>query len=66
MNTIIQLLQNIWNFISSVASSFFQAIEMLVESVDFLTNFVEYLPTVISSGVMLFLSVYLIRFLLLK
>lgn len=66
MGTIIGILQGIWDFISSFISSLIQALEMVGLSFDFIATFTTYLPTVIASGVIMFLSVYLIRFLLLK
>lgn len=66
MGSIIGFLQSIWDFIVNSIQSLMLAIRMVVGSVQFITSFVAYLPAVISSAVIIFLSVYVIRFLLMK
>lgn len=66
MGQIIGYFVSLWNFLISTIKAFSMALDMAVGSVTFLQNFMSYLPTAIASGVIIFLTVYVVRFLLLK
>lgn len=66
MGVVTGILQSIWDIITGIYETLATAANMVELSVDFLAFFVTYLPTVIASGVLIYLAVYVIRFLLLK
>ena len=66
MGTIIGILQSLWSVVVGLFESILTAANMVVVSIDFISFFVTFLPTVISSGVVIYLAVYIVRFLLLK
>lgn len=66
MGSIIGFLQSIWDMFVNAIQSLYLAIRMVVGSVEFVTTFVTYLPAVIGSAVIIFIAVFVIRFLLLK
>ena len=66
MQTIVEILQSIWNGLLDFFDTLATALSMVNLSTSFIGLFVTYLPTVLSSGVIIFLAVYVVRFLLLK
>ena len=66
MGSILGFLQSIWDMIVNSIQSLYLAIRMVVGSVEFVITFVTYLPAVIGSAIIIFLSVFVIRFLLMK
>lgn len=66
MQTIIEILQSTWNGLLDFFDTMATALSMVNISTEFIGLFITYLPTVLSSSVVIFLAVYLIRFLLLK
>lgn len=66
MGTIIGILQSLWSVVVGLFESILTAANMVVVSIDFVSFFVTFLPTVIASGVVIYLAVYIVRFLLLK
>ena len=66
MGTIIGILESLWSVVVGLFESILTAANMVVVSIDFVSFFVTFLPTVIASGVVIYLAVYIVRFLLLK
>lgn len=66
MNEIIGYLQSLWDMLVGTVKSLITAVNMVGGSIAFLNLFIGYLPSVVSAGVIIFLAVYVIRFLLLK
>ena len=66
MSDILGYFQYAWDLIVGILKSLVTAVEMVGGSIAFLTSFVGYLPAVVSAGVVIFLAVYVVRFLLLK
>lgn len=66
MSQILGYLQSAWDFLSGIVKALYTAVEFLGGSILFLNNFIGYLPAIVSAGVIIFLAVYLVRFLLLK
>ena len=66
MNTIVEILQSTWNGLQDFFDTMGTALSMVNISTEFIGLFITYLPTVLSSSVVIFLAVYIVRFLLLK
>lgn len=66
MDTVVSVLQTIGNELSSFFETITTAVSMVGLSVRFIEFFITFLPTVIASGVFIYLAVYVVRFLLLK
>lgn len=56
----------IGRFLANVVSSIFQAITFLVESSQTITFILGYMPAVIGGAALAFISLWIVRFLLLK
>ena len=66
MNTIVEILKSTWNGLLDFYDTMATALSMVNISTEFIGLFVTYLPTVLSSAVIIFLAVFVVRFLLLK
>ncbi|MBQ7769340.1 MAG: hypothetical protein IJ403_10750 [Oscillospiraceae bacterium] len=66
MNRIVEILESTWDGIQDFYDTMATALSMVNISTEFIGLFIAYLPTVLASSVVIFLAVYLIRFLLLK
>lgn len=66
MSSIINFIRIIWNAFTGFYESLITVFRMVNLSMGFIEFFTAFLPTVISAGVIIFLAVYVIRFLLLK
>lgn len=64
MSQILGYLQSFYDLLSGTVKALGTAVSMLVGSVGFLNLFIGYLPAMVSAGVVIFLAVYLLRFLL--
>ena len=66
MSEIAGILRSFWDIFVGTLKSLVTAVEMVAGSIGFLGVFIGYLPAIVSAGVIIFLAVYVIRFLLLK
>ena len=66
MSEIAGILRSFWDIFVGTLKSLVTAVEMVAGSIGFLGDFIGYLPAIVSAGVIIFLAVYVIRFLLLK
>lgn len=66
MNEIVEILKSTWQGLLDFYDTLSTALSMVNISTEFIALFITYLPTVLSSAVVIFLAVYVVRFLLLK
>lgn len=66
MGTVTSVLQSIGDALSSLFETITTAVGMLGLSFRFIEFFIRFLPTVIASGVLIYLAVYLVRFFISK
>lgn len=66
MANILGFLNSLWDMIVNALQSVLMAVNMLIHSVGFVGTFIAYIPAVISSAIIIYLAVFVIRFLLFK
>ena len=55
-----------WNAIVNLIESLLMAVSMVGSSLGFVAGLVLYVPPILASGIIIFIAVYVVRFLLLK
>ena len=65
-NEMIGMFREFWNFFESIYEAIRNALLIVDSSLSFVFNTLGYLPSIIGTAVVLAVSIYLIRFLLLK
>lgn len=59
-------LVTLWNMVLNLIESLLMAVGMVASSVGFVTQLVAYVPPILASGIIIFIAVFVVRFLLMK
>lgn len=65
-NTIAGYFETLWNMIVNLIQSLLMAVGMVGSSMYFVTSLVAFIPPLIATGIIIFIAVFVVRFLLMK